>query len=236
MAVGLWYPEGYFHQRVAADGSQEAIYERLTPKGENRYSSKEAGRRSLRNRVMRYLNSLDDGDSRQLVEKQWKTSQNMTDVLASLTFMMEYNHPLKEEALNAFYEKWKNDALVTDQWFRLQAFSPAKDTLQRVKKLAQHKDFTLTNPNRVRSLLVAFCSNLIRFHDKSGEGYQFYADHVIALDGKNPQMAARLARVMSDWHRFDKDRQTLIEAQLKRIQGQAHLSSDVLEIIGQLLG
>jgi starch phosphorylase len=31
VAVGLWYPEGYFHQRVAADGSQEAVYERLAP-------------------------------------------------------------------------------------------------------------------------------------------------------------------------------------------------------------
>ena len=31
VAVGLWYPEGYFHQRIAADGRQEAVYARLSP-------------------------------------------------------------------------------------------------------------------------------------------------------------------------------------------------------------
>lgn len=31
VGVGLWYPEGYFHQRVAADGRQEAFYQRRSP-------------------------------------------------------------------------------------------------------------------------------------------------------------------------------------------------------------
>jgi len=31
VGVGLWYPEGYFHQRIAADGSQEAVYVRREP-------------------------------------------------------------------------------------------------------------------------------------------------------------------------------------------------------------
>jgi len=31
VGVGLWYPEGYFHQRIAADGTQTAVYIRNTP-------------------------------------------------------------------------------------------------------------------------------------------------------------------------------------------------------------
>lgn len=31
VGVGLWYPEGYFHQRIAADGQQEAVYQRKSP-------------------------------------------------------------------------------------------------------------------------------------------------------------------------------------------------------------
>ena len=31
VAIGPYYPEGYFHQRVAADGRQEAVYFRSTP-------------------------------------------------------------------------------------------------------------------------------------------------------------------------------------------------------------
>jgi glycogen phosphorylase len=31
VGVGLWYPEGYFHQRIEADGQQEAVYQRKSP-------------------------------------------------------------------------------------------------------------------------------------------------------------------------------------------------------------
>jgi aminopeptidase N len=199
------------------------------------YSRELAIRRSLKNLALSYLASLGDSDSQDLLRQQWQSAKNMTDMQASLGLMVDHGHPDRDSALISFYEKWKHEALVIDQWFRLQALSSAEDTSKRVLRLAKHPGFVLSNPNRVRSLLVAFCKNIIRFHDQNGEGYQFYGDNVLALDRLNPQMAARLARSLSDWHRYDQSRQKMMVAQLVRIREEKNLSNDVREIVGSLL-
>ena len=94
----------------------------------------------------------------------------------------------------------------------------------------------MTNPNRVRSLVGAFCSgNQVRFHDASGDGYEFLADNVLTLDASNPQVASRMASIFNDWRRYDDDRQGKIQAQLERIAQRGELSKDVYEIVNRAL-
>jgi aminopeptidase N len=98
-----------------------------------------------------------------------------------------------------------------------------------VERLAAHRDFTLSNPNRARSLIGAFSVNQRAFHDPSGRGYRFVADQLIALDKLNPQTAAKLIPPLGRWKRFDATRATLMRAELERIVATPGLSKDMFE-------
>jgi aminopeptidase N len=104
-----------------------------------------------------------------------------------------------------------------------------------VKKLTKHPVFTVKNPNKVRALIGAFSSNAIRFHDPSGAGYEFLADHVITIDPLNPQIAARLVSAFTLWKRYDEKRKMLMQAQLERILTTPKLSKDVYEVVSKSL-
>jgi aminopeptidase N len=138
--------------------------------------------------------------------------------------------------IEAFYARWREDPLVLDKWFSIQAGSTRPDTLARVRALAEHPDFNAGNPNRVRALVGAFCAgNQVRFHAASGEGYVFLADFVLVLNASNPQVASRMASVFNDWRRYDEDRQTRMQTQLERIASSEDLSKDVYEIVHRAL-
>jgi len=156
--------------------------------------------------------------------------------MAALTCLVHNRLPRWEEALAAFYHQFESDPLVVDKWFTLQATSPQSETLTEIETLMAHPDFTMRNPNRVRSLVGAFAQgNPVRFHDLSGAGYAFLADRVIELDTLNPQIAARLVSPLSRWRRYDSERQGMMKVQLERIQRQENLSTDVGEIVGKSL-
>jgi aminopeptidase N len=142
----------------------------------------------------------------------------------------------REGALRKFYDKWKDEPLVLDKWFAVQASSRLPDTLSVVKGLMQHPAFTLKNPNRVRSVVSSFChGNQVRFHAADGTGYAFAADQIIAIDPLNPQVAARLARCFDRWKKFDVARQTHARAALERIRNTAGLSKDTFEVVTRAL-
>jgi len=135
-----------------------------------------------------------------------------------------------------FYDKWKDEALVVDKWFRVQATSDLPGAIGRIEKLTAHPAFDLKNPNRARSLLHAFATdNPSHFQAADGSGYRFVADHVIALDRINPQVASRLARCFDRWRKFDAGRQGLARAALESIARTGGLSSDVAEIVNRAL-
>ncbi len=131
---------------------------------------------------------------------------------------------------------WQDDALVMDKWFALQALSDRPGTLSRVQKLMEHPAFAITNPNKVRSLIGAFChSNLVAFHAADGYGYAFAADRVLQLDKLNPQIAARMAACFNRWTRLEPGRRALMKAELERIAREPGLSSDTFEIVSKAL-
>ncbi|MDG1707137.1 MAG: aminopeptidase N C-terminal domain-containing protein, partial [Emcibacteraceae bacterium] len=141
-----------------------------------------------------------------------------------------------DKAISDFYDKWQDDQLVLDKWFSAQAMSTREDVLDTIGVLNDHKDFDLKTPNRVRSLVNVFCGvNQVRFHDKSGRGYEFLSRNIKALDPLNPQIAAGLAKQLTRWKAFDADRQKLMVETLEDILKQENLSKHVYEIVSKSL-
>src|SRR5262249_7560065 len=146
-----------------------------------------------------------------LATAQFETAQNMTDVLAALTVLVDLERPERAMALTRFYQLWSHDDLVTDKWFALQARSSLPQTPDRVRELTCHPAFERKNPNRGRPLIGTFGQlNQLRFHDVSGAGYSLLADEVIVLDAITPTPAARLVQPLGSWRRHDPARQALM--------------------------
>lgn len=187
------------------------------------------GARKLRNGALNYLVASGAQDGPAIAFAQFHEADNMTERQSALGTLANGTSPERIAALDIFYNRYGGDALTLDKWFQTQAFALHRDTVGIVEQLAQHKDFTLGNPNRVRALFGAFAGNQWAFHDKSGQGYRLIADCIIALDKLNPQTAARLVPPLGRWKRFEEGRSAMMRSELQRILAQPGLSKDVTE-------
>ena len=213
-----------------------ALYENNRERGEYRITPQEIGRRSLKNVSLSYLMALDPLPEEVLdrCHTQYCHATNMTDSIAALARLVDLDRSVRREVLDDFYARWVDDPLVLDKWFTLQAMSSLPNTLDEVKKLLDNPSFSIKNPNRVRALIGAFCSgNHVRFHEKSGAGYNFLADMIVRLNGINPQIAARLVTPLINWKKYDEERQQLMKNELARIASTKDLSRDVFEIVNK---
>ncbi len=213
-----------------------ARYHGLTLDGPYRYTADEAGRRTLRNCCLSYLLAANPGQAAEqemleLGREQYRQADNMTDVSAALAAVVNADRAAGDELLADFYNKWQQDPLVVDKWLILQATCILPGTLSRVKELMNHPAFSMKNPNKVRSLIGAFCSNQQQFHADNGSGYTFLTDRILELDPMNPQIASRMVTPLTMWKRYDNNRQKLMKKELDRIAGQPGLSGDVREIV-----
>jgi len=193
------------------------------------YSPAAKGARRLRTVALNYLMAAGAADSAALARRQYDEADNMTDRQGALSALASSDSAERVDALANFYERYRGDALVLDKWFTVQAVAARDDTLDRVESLARHPDFSLANPNRMRSLVAAFAANQHAFHHASGRGYRFVADMILAVDKLNPQTGSRLVAPLGRWRRFDGKRQDLMKAQLERIVATRGLSKDVFE-------
>jgi aminopeptidase N len=194
-----------------------------------------AARRALRNLCLSYLMELDDARMRSLTMEQFDGADNMTDAMAALSTLANYDCPERRDALDRFYVRWKAEPLVVDKWLGVQATSRLPGTLVEVIRLMSHEAFNIRNPNKVYALIGGFRSNQVRFHAADGAGYRFLADQVIALDALNPTVAARMARGFDRWRKFDAGRQAHAKAALERIHDTRGLSTDTLEVVSRAL-
>jgi aminopeptidase N len=225
--------------RGARDGLREALGRELEAAWRAAYAATSANRfelspaakgaRRLRTVALAYLMAAAAEDAPALAMRQFEEADNMTDRQGALGTLANCEAPERVRALAAFYETYRADPLVLDKWFMAQAFSTRDDTVEAVAALARHPDFTLANPNRLRSLVAAFAANQRAFHDPAGRGYRFLADMILAVDRLNPQTAAKLVPPLGRWRRFDPARQALMKAELERIVAIPGLSKDVFE-------
>ncbi len=170
--------------------------------------------------------------------QRFKDARNMTDRFGALGALVASGHALATPALEKFYSMFKDEALVLDKWFSLQAGSTDRggDILPRVRALMKHPDFTIKNPNRARSVIFSYCSgNPGGFHRQDAAGYIFWAEQVMALDAINPQVAARLARAMDRWKKLAQPYQNAAKEAIKRVAAKTDLSNDVREVVSRAL-
>ncbi|MET7242565.1 aminopeptidase N [Methylobacterium sp. EM32] len=195
-----------------------------------------AGRRALRNAALDLVTAADPEAGTTLALAQLDAATTMTDRLAALATLSLVPGEAREAALARFADTYRHEPLVLDKWFALQAMIPEAGTLDRVRRLMEHPAFSLGNPNRVRSLVASFSlNNPTQFHRPDGTGYDLIAEVVLALDGKNPQVAARLLTAFNTWRMVEGGRRRRAEAALRRVAEAPGLSPDVSDIAGRSL-
>lgn len=209
--------------------------------GESTLSYDAMSQRSLKNAALALLGASENNEITveylALSEQQFSDGDNMTDVFAGLSALVNSgDKTIAKAALERFYIKWKHDAQVMEQWFSVQSSSANFADLDMIHSLMASPDFDITNPNKVRSVVGAFCNqNLVNFHKKDGSGYSFLADIILQLDKLNPQIASRLMAPLTRWKKYDSVRQSLLKIQLERIQSEPSLSKDVREVVEKSL-
>ncbi|EIZ0688972.1 TPA: aminopeptidase N [Vibrio parahaemolyticus] len=192
------------------------------------------GKRALRNQCLQFLAHTDKGNT--LVKAQYEAANNMTDTISAMSAANSAQLECREELMADYSDKWKHDGLVMDKWFALQGTNPAEDALEKVKATMNHEAFSLKNPNRTRSLIGSFlAANPVRFHDKSGSGYQFAGEILRQLNDSNPQVASRMIDPLLKFRKYDEARQAMIRAELEKLKAMDNLAKDLFEKVTKAL-
>ncbi len=214
----------------------EEAYKKHANRGKYTATASSVGKRSLRNQCLVLLAASGSDEDMALVVDHYKKAKNMTDKMAALSILTHSNSEEREEIFEHFYEEFKDDHLVLDKWFSLQAMSSSDDTIEKIRSLKKHPKFSLKTPNRVRSLIAFFAqSNNMHFNCETGEGYRLVAETVLELDNFNPQIAARLCGAFRSWRIMEPNRQKMAKKQLEIIADHKKLSKDTFEIVTKIL-
>jgi aminopeptidase N len=222
---------------AAAHGPRiEELYRKLDDRGPFSPDAGSAGRRALRNVLLRYTTAADDENAAEFADAHYRATTNMTDMIAGLAGLSRMNSHRRNAAFAHFHDRFRADPLVLDKWMSLQAGSPLPSTANAVRALMKHTAFDMKNPNRVRALIGAFAGNHLRFHAADGQGYALVGEIIRALDGINPQGASRLAAAFEAWRRYDGSRQALMRAELETTLKLPGISANLFEVATKMLG
>ncbi|MEY0030805.1 aminopeptidase N [Providencia rettgeri] len=228
----------FIHHQLAVEMHDEllSVYRSINIDG-YRVDHQDIAKRSLRNICLQYLAAGDDSElANKLVLEQYQSADNMTDSLAALTAANESQLACKDQLMADFDERWHHDGLVMDKWFTLQGANPAKEALTNVRELLNHRSFSMSNPNRVRSLVGAFTAgNPVNFHAEDSSGYQFLYEILVDLNTRNPQVASRLIEPLIRLKRYDAKRQAQMRKVLEQLKALDNLSGDLFEKITKAL-
>ena len=219
-------------RRLIAETHHDILLERYTELQEDelKFDAASMGRRRLRNVCLAYLCDLEGQGAISLAATHFANANNMTDEIAGFANLSDMDCPERAEGIEKFRQKWQNESLVMNKWFVVQAMSSLPGVLHEIQELWKSPEFDENNPNKVRSLLSVFAANQLRFHENDGSGYQFVAQKIAEIDGRNPQLAARLMAPLAKWRRFDVARQEMMKAALSLILNKKGISDNSYEV------
>ena len=221
---------------VHLEDELKRLHNGLQEMGEFSPDAAGAGRRALRNAALDQRAANPRGEIGEQAFGHFQAAANRTDAMGGLAALGAIGGARFETALADFYARWKDEPLVVDKWFAIQARNSDDGALGRVMGLTAHPAFEAKNPNRLRALVQTFASfNPVRFHDPSGAGYRFLADQIIATDAFNPMTAARLVEPLGGWRRYKPELGQLMKAELDRILAHPGLSKNVFELVSRAL-
>jgi len=198
-------------------------------------SAEEISARMLKNFTLEYLHRIGDETTLHLSIAQYKSAANMSDRITALSFLCDTDHPFREEALDDFYRRFSHDKLIIDKWFAVQAEAMRDDIFEKLEALQRHPAFDIKNPNRARSLYLAFVGSPLYFHEKGGRGYDFHSAAILTIDEFNPQIAARFMKPFQNWKKYVEPYSSLMRHRLERIASKSNLSPNLREIVGKYL-
>jgi len=214
----------------------QAVYQGNMTQQAYRPNVEQMGSRSLKNAALGYLMLV--GTGVELAWAQFQNADNMTDQAAALSALV--NCPEASDyatrALALFEQQFRDEALVMNLWLQIQATNSQANGLRRVVDLMDHEAFTMTNPNKIRSLIGAFANaNHVNFHNQDGSGYRFLTEQILALNSVNPQVAARLVTPLTKWKKFPEPNRQLMQNALQSIAKEPNLVKDLQEIVSKSL-
>ena len=198
-------------------------------------SAHDIGLRSLRHLALDYLLAAQPASLKQ-AEQLLESANNLTDRLAALRWIAQYaDGAQRTQVLADFYDRWKSESLVVNQWFTVQATRPDNSCVESVRELLTHRAFDWRNPNKLRALVGAFSgANPVAFHRADGAGYQLLGDVITRIQASNPQIAARMLAPLTRWRRYATG-QEVMKAELERIAAIDPLPKDVFEVVNRSL-
>ena len=186
--------------------------------------------RSLKNTLLSLLATQSSVEVDQMIATQFSAAANMTDSISALSQASLNNQPCLAALSSLFEQRWSSNGLVMDKWFSVIGAQPHERVLSNIRQTFEHVSFSWHNPNRVRSLLGAFCvNNPQQFHAIDGSGYTFLVDQLIHLNDINPQIASRLITPLLKWQKVKGQRSVLMKAQLQRLAKHSNLAKDLVE-------
>ncbi len=212
------------------------VYEQLWNSEDHSMNGQAYGRRKLRNICLWLMMKANEMESINLCKRQFAGAKTMTDQIAAFSLLVNSSDlSSRTQAIESFYKQWSHNELVLDKWFIIQATTEHSDALNQVEQLLKHPAFSIKNPNKVRSLVGAFCqANPRNFHQIDGSGYQFLGSMLKIVDPINSQIAARLATPFTRWQHYNESRRNLIRAQLEHLNS-LELSRDLKEVVSKSL-
>ncbi|MBK2095669.1 aminopeptidase N [Francisella philomiragia] len=212
------------------------VYQQCNDNKPYSLSAEQIAKRKLKGVCLSYLmNASDVSQGTKLAQQLFDNADNMTDQQTAFSALLKSNNKqVRDNAINEFYNRWKHEDLVVNKWLLSQAQISHESALDIVKSLVKHTAYNAKNPNKVYSLIGGFGANFSQYHRKDGLGYAFMADTVLELDKINHQVAARMARNLMSWKRYDSDRQAMMKQALEKIKA-SNPSKNVFEIVSKSL-
>ena len=196
----------------------------------------QVGRRDLHNLSLSFIGKLETPEAIAAAKKQYYNATNMTEKLGALSVLSRIDAPEAEKALADFYDKTDGNLNLINKWLGITASIPHGDVLGRIEKLMQHEAFDKTTPNKVYAVVGGLAgANPAVFHKKDGSGYKFLADLVIELNSLNPRTGANIVKRLTQFQRYDEDRQKLMLDEMRRIMATPNLDTGIKELVGQAL-
>lgn len=193
------------------------------------------GLRALKNACLSLMSAVTSEVCTQKLKKQYFESENMTLRFHAMELLCNTDSTAKAEVLKHFEETYKDESLVMNKWFKVQAMSKCSHTLDLVKALEKHPCYDTKNPNKFRSLIAGYASNLVHLHRNDGLSYSYLREKILEIDGFNAFMASGLAQSFSKLERLDETRKQLMTKELNLILNTPKLSKDTYEVVSKIL-
>ncbi len=216
-------------------GELEEYYKKLDFDGLYVFDPINVGRRQLKGRILSMLMADHDAKLSEFCFFEFKKANNMTEEYTAFCLLAGNDCEQRDKAISDFYEKWKNDKLVLQRWMAAIAASPQTDTLGRIKRIMNSKDYDRTVPNIVRVLFRTFTENHINFHAKDGSGYDFIAQMVVEMDDINPNVASMLTKSFMVFDKVMPEMKAPMRQALLKIRNKENLSQNTMEIVDRIL-